>query len=117
MIDVSELMKDPDFVQPLVLKRFAGGFAVEGEYAQGVPKPIRILGAIQHPSSSDRARFAAEGERNTAIIKIYCGEKLQDTDGDGKQSDVITWHCEDYRVFECRPWRDNGYWQAFAQRI
>ena len=117
MIDVSELMINPDFVKPLVLKRFTGGFGVEGEYAQSAPKPLRILGSVQHPSPADRARFEKEGERNTAIIKIYCGEKLQDTDGDGKQSDVIAWNCEDYRVFECRPWSDNGYWLAFAQRI
>lgn len=117
MINVAELMTDPDFVKPLVIKRFTGGFVTEGEYAQSAPKPLRIMGSIQHPSPADRARFATEGERNTAIIKIYSGEKLQDTDGEGRQSDVITWNYEDYRVFECRPWSDNGYWLAFAQRI
>ena len=117
MIDVSQLMTDPDFVKPLVLKRFAGSFGVEGEYTQGAPQPLRISGSVQHPSPSDRARFEAEGERNTAIIKIYSGARLYDTDGEGRQSDVITWSCDDYRVFECRPWGDNGYWLAFAQRI
>ena len=117
MINVSELMTDPDFVQQFTVKRFTADFGVEGEYAQNTPRTLRLTGAIQHPSSADKARFAAEGERNTAIIKVYCGERLNDSDGDGKQSDVITWYCEDYRVFECRPWADNGYWQVFAQRI
>lgn len=117
MIDVSELMTDPDFVKPLVLQRFTGAYMVEGEYAQSAPKQVKILGSVQHPSPADRARFASEGERSTAIIKIFSGEKLNDTDGDGKQCDVITWNCDKYRVFESRPWSDNGYWVAFAQRL
>lgn len=117
MIDVSELMSDPDFVKSVTIDRFTGSFGIEGEYAQNTPNQVTVQCSIQHPSPADRARFEREGERNTAIIKIYCGEKLQVTDGDGKQSDVIPWNSDKYRVFECRPWSDNGYWLAFAQKI
>ncbi len=117
MINVAELMTDPDFVQPFTVKRFTAGYVTEGEFAQNAPQVMHLVGAIQHPKPADLARFASEGERNTAIIKVYCGQKLRDTNGEGQQSDVITWRCEDYRVFECAPWMDNGYWQVFAQKI
>jgi hypothetical protein len=117
MIDVSELMTDPDFVQPFTVKRFTAGYMVEGEYAQNAPQILHLKGSIQQPNSADKGRFAAEGERNDAIIKVYCAQRLNNTDGEGKQSDVITWQCHEYRVIECRPWVDNGYWLVFAEKI
>lgn len=117
MINVAELLSDPDFVQPLTVKRHSAGYGVEGEYAQSGGQIIRPLGAIQHPKPAETARFLAEGERRNAIIKVYCAEQLNATNGEGRQSDLITWRCEDYRVFECTPWADNGYWLVFAEKI
>lgn len=115
MIDLSELMSDPDFTQAFILRRRTGGFANEGEFTQAAPVEMPLVGAIQPASPADIVRFQAEGERRQAIIRVWSATQMNTSDGQGQQPDEIVWRGSVYRVIECVPWADNGFWKVFAE--
>lgn len=115
MIDLSELMDDPEFTQAFTLRRRTGSFANEGEFTQAVPVELPLVGAIQPASPADLVRFQAEGERRNAMIKAWSDTEMHTSDGAGQQPDEIVWHGTVYRVIECVPWADHGFWKVFAE--
>ncbi len=114
MIDVSELLSDPDFAQPFTIQRTTGGFANEGEYSTADPTDIPAFGVIQPASSADMVRFLPEGERQKNTISIWSPVLIQMADGQGQESDVIIWQGQYYRVAFSKPWQTQGYWFAMA---
>lgn len=115
MIDLSELMSDPDFTQAFTLRRRAGSFANEGEFTQAAPVEMQLTGSIQPASPADLVRFQSEGERRKAIIRVWSATPMNASDGKGQQPDEIIWRGSTYRVIECVTWGDHGFWKVFAE--
>jgi hypothetical protein len=115
MIDISELVSDPDFAQQFQVIRYTGGFASEGEYTQTPAAPITMTGVIQPAKEIDTVQFLREGERLGNMIVIYCATQIFESSGTGQNSDVIVWHGTQYRVHKAKHWQDHGYWQAWAE--
>ncbi len=116
MIDVSELLTDPDLAQTFQVIRFTGTWN-QGEYTQAPSAPITMTGVIQPASSQDAVRFAPEGERLSNLIVVYCTTEIQYSDAKQQESDIIVWHGNRYRVAQVRQWTDHGYWQVWAEGI
>lgn len=118
MIDVSELMSDPDFVKSVVVRRTRPGtFVSEGEYQHGPPVDFPVLMAVQPPKGSEVMNLLPEGARKTSIKKLFCGQPLQVADGSKAQADLVTFCDKTYKVIKCDPWEDSGYWLAFAEEV
>jgi hypothetical protein len=117
MIDISELVTDPDFAQDFDVIRYTGAFASEGVYTQTPGAPLRLTGSIQPASAKDTVQFQREGERLGNMITVFCDQELQASDAKGQNSDVIVWRGSQYRVVQCRPWVDFGYWQVMAEGL
>lgn len=116
MIDVSELMTDPDFVQTFRVRRMGGTFENEGEFTIEANNTVTMVGAVQPANGGEKAQFQPQGDQHKALIKVYCGKRLRKADG-LIQSDIIA-HCgADYKVIECVPWGHNGYWKAIAEQL
>jgi hypothetical protein len=116
VIDVAELMDDPDFCQPFQVRRPSGSFD-EGEWIQGPPEVINMVGIIQPAKADDVLKLAPEGTRPSNWISVYCGQELRIDDTDTKRSDLILWRGAVYRVMARKPWVDFGFWQVIAEGI
>lgn len=113
MIDVSELMDDPEFCTDFQLRRISGAFQDEGEWVNGSPVILERLGAI-HPASASQLKLLPEGERRDFTIAVYSDQDILMADGTGIQSDVVIWKGKTFRVAYSKDWSDNGYWFALA---
>ena len=97
MIDVSELIDDPDFATTFQVRRRTGSFANEGAYST-TETTLTKTGVIQPASQDDRVAYLPEGERTLDAIRIWCRDEIQMADGKGKQSDVVVWNGQHHRV-------------------
>ena len=114
MIDVSELVTDPDFAQPFQVERFVGSFMDEGEYVRGEPKLLDLFGVVQPATKEDAVAFLPEGERQQNMIRVWCNQELRMSDGQGKECDNIIWQGQWHRVAFSELWSTQGYWFAIA---
>jgi len=113
MINVAEIIRDPDFCKPYTLYRktttFLAGRAKLRE------EKIQRSGIVLPASGKDLLQVP-EGDRAKAIIAVYDTEPLFVTNEAGT-SDEIVWHNERYRLFQGWPRDDYGYYKALGERI
>jgi hypothetical protein len=116
MIDVSELMSDPDFAQTIIIRRVppGSGFKNEGEWREADRVPIEITAIIQPASSEDLTEFNLEGTELKGGIRIWADQELHVHEDDEKRNDIIIWNRSEYHVIARKPWKDFGYWKALA---
>lgn len=114
MIDVAELMRDPDFAQPFQVER-AGGAFDEGEWVAAAPQILDMVGILQPATREDTLAILPEGSRLGNMIVAYCDEELRVDDADAHRSDVIVWRGKPHRVIASRPWIDHGFWKVWAE--
>ncbi|MES2587007.1 MAG: hypothetical protein V4536_08820 [Pseudomonadota bacterium] len=113
MIDISEVINDPDFTQPFQINRMFGSFVNEGEWLDS-PVTLERIGVIQPTKANDALQFLPEGERQSNAITIYCTQDVLMGDGQNQRSDTVLWNGSQYRVAYAKPWQQNGYWFAIA---
>lgn len=83
MININELLHDPDF-------------------AQSISRGSENFNAVVQFLSNDEMLRLPEGERYKEHIRV-------DTDFDLRLQDVITWNNVNYRVINFQDWSDYGY--------
>ncbi len=113
MIDVSELINDPDFASDFTVYRKTGEF-IEGGYSQ-TETAIPMTGVVI-PSSPDELAMVPEGDRVTGANTFYATEALYRT-REGGTSDEILWNGERYRVVHVWDRSANGFYKAMAARM
>ena len=116
MIDVSELMSDPDFAQPYVVERSTGVSGPGGW--QGAVKPILMYGPTQ-PADAQTIQMVPEGDRVYGARIFWATQPLYETRG-GKSagiSDVLIWQNQRFRIIAVWPWQDGGFYKALAVRM
>lgn len=117
MIDMSELMFDPDFIQPIEIPvlRFSGSYDGNGLYKPNPPETVQLTMVIQQ-STFKQLQALPEGERNGDFINWWSHYEIILANGvDSEQSDVILWRGKYYRVIRCSDRSDNGFWEGIAQ--
>lgn len=113
MIEVSELVADPDFAQPFDLIR-ESVVLVEGE-SQVTPVAIPdMFGVIQPAKSEDFTEFAIEGQREGAWIAVWCAQEIRMGNGKDQLGDIIVWRGNHYRVAKAKHWETQGYYKVIA---
>lgn len=113
MINVAEIINDPDFVQPYTLVRKTSVFV--GGRTKTEEKLIPRKGIISAAKSKDLLQVP-EGDRVKGIVVVYDTEPLQVTSEAGTADEAI-WHSERYRLFQVWPYKDYGYYKALGERI
>ena len=116
MLNVSELLQDPDFAQPFSIQRSSGAF-VSGGF-ETITTTVAAWGVILPASDQDLAQVPA-GDRVTGTISIHTAQQLFQTHGGSQPglSDVIAWNGETYRILQLFPYQDFGYTKALAARM
>lgn len=115
MIDVSELMQDPDFASMIeVTRQGAGSYANEGVFTPGASVVSSWPAVVQPANAADITNFLPEGERTNNVIKIYSAQLIQMSDGESVQADTLVWQGASYRVAFSKPWNLHGYYFVLA---
>ena len=126
MINVSELISDPDFsvkykVHRKTSKLFKGRI-VGGE-------KILVYHGIVQPASADDLEQLPEGDRQMGLMKFFCTppnelhlttpERIENTDGKMESitiSDKVEYEGVLYKLISVSNWGRNGYIKAFGCR-
>lgn len=115
MIDVSDVINDPDFQQPFTVCRKSGHFG-PGGWIQDPETEIAMTGVVV-PSSPDDIQQLPEGDRITAAQTFYGTSAIYRTNNAGT-ADEIEWKGDRYRVYQV--WdrsSDGGYYKAIGARM
>jgi hypothetical protein len=116
IIDLSDVVSDPDLCQTFGISRSVGSF-VQGGW-QETRIELTAYGIVT--VASDRAlKMVPEGDRAQGAMAFYTVTPLfvshpNKTPG---TSDILTWHNQKYRILSVSPQSDYGYYQATAQRL
>ena len=130
MIDVDDLVEDPDFAQPMTIYRRQ--YMIGANYTVGVIQP-EPWGAIQSGINKDlvrqsdysstdkfitvytKFRFLPEGAtfnvnqapEAKAVTDIY-GNQILPNGAVKYKADIVFWHGDPYEVFSIQDWTDYG---------
>jgi hypothetical protein len=125
MINVSEIMTDPDFAITFQIERHSGGTFERGEYTENT-SIINVSGIIHHYNPK-RQEYDMQGNVITGDIYVYCKQKLYlsrdkspDESPDNKHtgtSDIAIWNGKRYKLKDVKNWSQHGYYRAVAERI
>lgn len=109
MLNISEMMTDPDFVSGYILRRPSGSWIGNGVWEETFENFARV-GCIQPARNEDVVQFLPEGERNVRAIRVWDKEPVLA----GETPDLVTWQDGTYRVVASKPWAPWGYYYAIA---
>jgi hypothetical protein len=112
VIDISEIVSDPDLAQPFTIKRSTGQFALGGY--QTAVQEIQAFGVIR-PTNTVDLEIVPEGDRVLGMMTFWSATEMHTTSTAGT-SDVLSYRGDDYRVLQVMPSGDFGYWKAIGAR-
>lgn len=117
MINVGEIINDPDLCQSFTVSRSSGQFGAGG-WMENAPTSLTLLGVIT-PSTADELQQVPEGDRVTGAMTFYSTVILFETHDDSQSgtSDILTWRGQKYRIVRVFPYEDYGYNKAVAVRM
>jgi len=120
MINISEILYDPDFSQNFTVYRRSGSWQA-GRFIE-VDQPILTLVGVVMPASSEEIMQFPEGDRVTGMMKFYADQEIfvthnNDGNGNAGTSDEIGWRGERYRVVNVVQFGDYGYFVAYGVRM
>lgn len=119
MIDVSELIADPDFAMPYEVHRRTGKW-VKGRFEVSEPEILNFYGAVQ-PAEVREIRQLHIGDSEYGVMKfftrkpndLYITRELSESE-DIQISDEIKFDGRIYKVLKVMPWHHGGWCRAFA---
>ncbi|WP_158810463.1 hypothetical protein [Beijerinckia sp. L45] len=110
-LDVTDVLKDPDFATTFSVARSATTVGNDGETALTPSTFTGIVGVVTPANSNDLKRMA-EVERLTGAIAIHTTFTLMaggaQTDGTTVTADVVTWNGRQYSIFAVDDWTQFG---------
>lgn len=122
MIDVSELMHDPDFAFNYTVLRTTGKW-VKGRFVPDPPTKRTYYGPVQ-PASPKEIEQLSTGDQPVGVMKFFCKLPNQlyltrdlskvESEDDGAVSDVIQFRGCTYTIIRVMPWGHYGWLRAFA---
>lgn len=122
LVDVSEIVLDPEFAQEFTILRSEGDF-VKGRWVEVFGESISMYGVVTIVSARELT-FLPEGDRVKGAIMIHTVEPLyltraaDDSSGTGPGiSDKIIWHDDTYKIFKIDYYSDYGYYRAVGERV
>jgi len=97
LIDVSELLTDPDFTNTVTLIRRSSTINTFGENTM-IETPSTITVVVQGGNTESLERVP-EGARLSDLIEVYYRGQLT-VESPGGYADIIVWQGKRYQVFE-----------------
>lgn len=118
MINVEEVVNDPDVSESFTILRSTGSW-LNGVWQPNNTQQIAGYGPVQ-PLSAKELEMIPEGDRATEHRAFWSAEIIyttRATDGQGRSSDILLWNGLQYRVLSVMQQQDFGYYRAIAVRM
>lgn len=117
MINVGELIHDPDFCTSFKVIRSKGEW-MAGDFTITQTTELNLEGIAQ-PADEEELETFPEGERLRGIMKFLADQEIylsrdESASEEGRLSDEIHYHGRRYRVTRVKDWSEQGYWRAFG---
>lgn len=120
MINVSELIHDPDFCQSFVIKRTTAQW-VNGRFVQDTPESIPVIGIIHAATEKDLEQIP-ESDRQKGMFSFFV--KPPDTlhitalnSSFSGISDTIEYRGETYRILKVWDDTDFGFVKGIGEQL
>ena len=117
MINVSDILLDPDICQSFTVYRSSGKFG-EGGWKENAPQTLTLQGVV-YPSTAKELQQVPEGDRVQGMMTFVSPSQMFAThlSGEPGTSDQPEWNGERYRVVQLLPYSDYGAYVAIAARM
>ena len=117
LIQMSEIVNDPDFAQPFTALRSVGSW-LNGVW-QSVTSEVQLYGVIAEPTVRELEMMAV-GDVVKGHMIFWSSQAIYGThatEGVGGSSDILVWRGENYRVLLVHQYLDYGFYRALATRM
>jgi hypothetical protein len=116
MIEIAELLSDPDFVQQIPVTRIAGYYSSDADtMGNWMPteQSLLVTASVQPIKNPDQLNVLPEGQRTGNFVRVYTATPLYATDDDSREDgqiiDFITWRGSQYKIIYRKDYLDYGY--------
>lgn len=117
LIQVSEVVNDPDFAQPFAILRSTGTW-LNGVW-QSATQELISYGVIADPTDRE-VQMIPEGDKVTGAKVFWSSQPIYGTHataGIGGSSDILVWRGLSFRVLLVQQFEDYGFYRAMAVRM
>jgi hypothetical protein len=101
VIDVSELLVDPDFSTNYIIWRTTGEW-VNGRFVEDEPQRINFYGPVQPPTAKD-LELMPEADRVKGIMNFLSQQPIYIT-RENAISDIAEYNGERYKITQVKNW-------------
>lgn len=115
MIQVTEVIEDPDFAQTIYVTRTTSAW-VMGSFVPQQSEQLTLYGTVTAANARDLDQVP-EGDRQKGIMCFYTPQQLYTTGNNDNHvgpSDIVTWRGNKYRIIQIFPQMDYGYCKALG---
>jgi hypothetical protein len=116
MINVVELLTDPDFTRTITRRRPTTTLGYEGEAANTYGTATSVVGSVQPAKLSD-VQFLPEGARLSDTMAFFTAADVSAGNGRSQLPDILIDGAQTYRVLHLEDFRLNGYVRVLALRV
>ena len=110
MLDVSQLIYDPDFCESFVIRHRRGTWQ-DGAFITNVEEK-NVLGIVE-PTSGEDLKQLPEADRVGGLMTFYSKETL-DLGQEDQLSDEIISRGKVYQLLQVQDWSRHGFYKAIA---
>lgn len=119
MINIAEMILDPDFVQSYTVRRNVGTW-VGGRFVE-TPTTLEFQGVVM-PANVQDVQMLPEGDRISGLINFYTTSEnpfliSRADNGVSGTSDQLIWRGNNYRILQVYDYQDYGYQLAIGTRM
>lgn len=116
MIQVDEILNDPDLCSQFQIVRTTGANGIGG-WIKNEPTTITTIGAVRN-SSGGEIEMIPEADQVHEPLTFRTVEPMFTTSvQNSATSDVLVFRGDRYRVLSVKNYVEQGYWQAVATRM
>jgi len=113
LIDVSEVILDPELCETFTRRRQTGSFDAHGVW-KATYADTQIVGVVEPMSTQDIAMMP-EGSRLADMLTFWSTSEMRTAAGKGTEPDILVRIGLSYRVLNVNPWPERGYFKAIAE--
>lgn len=110
MINVSEILNDPDLTQSFIVHRKSGTW-IDGRFVQ-TETDLTFWGVVENANPKEMFQVP-EGDKISGMVKFYSTSEMFTTREEGT-SDEIEFRGDRYRVLTVNDWSNFGYFCAIG---
>lgn len=114
MINLGELIHDPDFCDTFVIARHTASKWEKGR--QEVQTKRIIMEGIVAPSTAQELETLPEGDRNNGMKTFYADSPFKLTDTE-QMADICIFRGHQYKLLQVFDYSSNGYYKAIGTLV